>query len=75
MNKTELLRALTERFVEGFDDIKVTNGDIIRALFPACRIKDTNEDSYFMEFTLDGVVSYAIEKGWWNALYNGENKR
>jgi len=46
-----------------------TNGDVIKMVFPSCKTRSENTPSDFMEFTLDGVVGYAIEKSWWNALY------
>ena len=46
-----------------------TNGDVIKILFPSCKTRNENSPSSFMNFTLDEVVSYGIEKSWWNALY------
>jgi len=51
-----------------------TNGDVIKALFPSCKTRSENTPTNFMEFTLDGVVGYAIEKSWWNAPYKAESE-
>lgn len=52
----------------------VTNGDVIKTLFPSCKTRSENTPTNFMEFTLDGIVGYAIEKSWWNARYNAESE-
>ena len=49
-----------------------TNGDVLKAVFPYCKTRSENTPTSFMEFTLDGVVGYAIEKSWWNAKYRAE---
>lgn len=51
-----------------------TNGDVIKTLFPFCKTRSENTPTNFMEFTLDGVVGYAIEKSWWNASYKAESE-
>ena len=50
----------------------VTNGAVIKMVFPSCKTRNENTPSAFMEFTLDGVVGYAIEKSWWNTLYKAD---
>lgn len=49
----------------------MTNGEVIKTLFPSCKTRSENTPTSFMEFTLDGVVGSAIEKSWWNAPYEG----
>lgn len=51
-----------------------TNGNVIKMLFPSCETRNENAPSSFMNFTLDGVVSYEIEKSWWNTLYKTERE-
>ena len=51
-----------------------TNGDVIKIIFPFCKTRSENTPTSFMEFTLDGVVGYSIEKSWWNAPYKTESE-
>lgn len=67
MNKTEFLRALAEGFAEGFSDIQVTNGDVIRALFP-------NVSVYEHGSTYSLNNEYNFNSTWWNAPYESEGK-
>lgn len=53
----------------------MTNGEVIKTLFPSCKTRRENTSmDNFMEFTLDGLVGYAIEKSWWNAPYKAESE-
>ena len=50
-----------------FDISNLTNGEVLKTVFPDLQIRDSK--SNFYEFTLDGLVGYAVEKVWWNAPY------
>ena len=50
---------------------EMTNGEVIKTIFPNTQIKDINSLS-FISFTLDGIVGTTVEKEWWNSPYTGE---
>ena len=69
----EQLPPVTLKQKMGFDGM--TNGEVIKTLFPSCKTRHENTPmDNFMEFTLDGIVGYAIEKSWWNAPYKAESE-
>lgn len=77
MNKKEVVLAIGELFFEKLQlGEHPTNGEVIQALFPSCKTRHENTPmDNFMEFTLDGIVGYAIEKSWWNAQYKTESEK
>lgn len=55
----------------------LTNGDVIKAMFPNCEQKENIHNGYFeMYFDGDfGNPSYmTVSKGWWNAPYKKEEE-
>ena len=71
MNKKELLEALMERFVAGFEGVNVTNGDVIKAMFPNIQIREVCSGQ-LVEFTFDGIVGTSVAKEYWTAPYRRE---
>ena len=51
--------------------INVSNLEMLQKVFPTIEIRDKNPNSDFVEFTLDGVVGYAITRKWCNEVYTG----
>ena len=50
----------------------VTNGDVIKTLFPNTKVRIYDAESDFIEYTLDGIVGNTVEKKWWDAKYKGD---
>ena len=51
-----------------------TNGEVLTALFPNLQTRSIPEYSDFIEFTLDGLVGYTVEKQWWEGPYRNESQ-
>ncbi len=49
-----------------------TNGDVIKAMFPNTQTRENDSD--FIEYTLDGIVGTCVEKNWWNSPYQKGGK-
>jgi hypothetical protein len=50
----------------------VTNGDMIKAVFPSSEVRETMDD--LVHYTLDGYVGAYTPKDWWNAPYKRESE-
>ena len=48
----------------------LTNGDVIKALFPSSEVRESLDD--LVHYTLDGYVGNYTTKDWWNAPYKKE---
>lgn len=63
-----------DMFLKSFDSVKVisemTNGDVIKALFPSSEVRESMDD--LVHYTLDGYVGNYTTKDWWNAPYKKE---
>lgn len=65
MNKKEVLDAISREFRKSLQDLGVTNGEVIKILFPNCKVT-------ILE---DGVICWEqYESDWWNAPYKESDK-
>ena len=63
MNKKEVLDAISQEFRKSLQDIDATNGEVIKMMFPNCKVT-------ILE---DGVICWEqYESDWWNAPYKKE---
>jgi hypothetical protein len=58
MNKKEVLDAISQEFRKSLQDIGVTNGDVIKMMFP-----DMEQPHFY------GMKRYMYDTTWWNAPY------
>lgn len=68
MNKTELLQAFAEICLKAPKyEIKITNGDVIMAMFPDA---DYEIGKQFVHITnINSIGELSIPLDWWNAPY------
>jgi len=76
MNKKEVLDAMSQEFQKSLQDIDVTNGDVIKAMFPKSKTVQLTNMTIAVWYEVIGDcgkwVNYQID--WWNAKYKAESE-
>jgi len=76
MNKKEVLDAISQEFRKSLQDIGVTNGDVIKAMFPNAEVyvQEWKDFKSIVVWFENAQVSHDFTWKWWNAPYKAESE-